>query len=131
MNPPRENALRALRRMLANGPLTALPKRSDDQALLLQLAASRLEPDRTYSEREVNEALEGWLGTFCSPCGIDHVTLRRLMVDSRLLARDKSGSAYRVNPDSIDVPKADPAQVLAEIMFEREARKRDRATGGR
>lgn len=122
-----ENANRALRRLLANGPLTAVPKRPEDQALLARLAASRLEPARAYRESEVNEALGGWLGSFCAPFGIDHVTLRRIMVDTRLLDRDRAGATYRVRLPREERLEEEPAKVLDEIAAEREARKRRHA----
>ena len=117
----------ALRRLLANGPLTALPKRPADQELLLELAAARFEPGRIYRENEVNEALSRWLETFCAPFGVDHVTIRRLMVDARLLTRDKAGSIYRISPARSRRPDADPVAVLAQIKAERKARKNEHA----
>jgi hypothetical protein len=117
----------ALKRMLANGPLTAVPKRPADQALVAMLAAARLEADRDFSEAEVNERLEAWLDAISEPYGIDHVTLRRMLVDLRLLVRTKSGSAYRVNPGkaaALDALRTlEPAAVLADVRAERDARK--------
>ena len=121
----------ALRRMLANGPLTAVPKRPADQELLALLAASRLEADRELTEPEVNERLEAWLAGISEPYGIDHVTLRRMMVDLRLLVRTTSGSAYRVNPAKAAALEAlralEPIGVLANVQTERAARKRRHA----
>ena len=121
----RDNAHRALKRMLANGPLTAVPKRPGDEALLVQLAASRFQQGRTYTEKEVNEELGRWLGTFCAPFGIDHVTMRRMLVDSRRLTRDKSGSVYGVNAAFGDRLDFEPAAILAEVAAERRARKQE------
>ena len=120
----------ALRRMLANGPLTALPSRRGDVELLLQLAAARFESGQAYTEKNVNELLREWLATFSEPYGIDHVSLRRELVDARLLVRDASGKEYRLNPRRLrrDVPDAAPADVLAEIREERAARKRQHAS---
>jgi len=116
----------ALKRLLANGPLTGMPTRRDDLELLLQLAAARFESGETYSEKSVNELLRGWLGTFSEPYGIDHVSLRRELVDARLLVRDASGSAYRINARRLrrDVPHAAPADILAAMREDRAARKR-------
>ena len=116
----------ALRRMLANGPLTGLPMRRADLELLLELAAQRFEAKRTYTEREVNDTLRDWLSTFCAPYGIDHVTLRRCMVDAQMLRRDKAGSTYQVDPLRIYAEHADVdlARLLAEIAADRAARKR-------
>ena len=127
----RETVQRSLKRMLANGPLTAMPKRSADQALLAVLAASRFETGRDHVEHEVNDRLADWLATISDPYGIDHVTLRRLLVDSRLLGRTTSGSSYRVNParaaEIAALRDVDPAGVLAAIADERDRRKRTHA----
>jgi len=126
-----EKTLLSLKRLLANGPLTAVPKRPSDQQLLVTLAAAQFEPQKSYREVEVNEALKAWIATFCEPHGIDHVTLRRLLVDSRLLTRTTSGSTYRVNRERLAeigaVGTIAPAEVLSEIRSERESRKRRRA----
>lgn len=93
-------AHRALKRLLANGPLTAVPKRPTDQELLAALAASRFDASRSHLESEVNEQLKNWLQAISEPFGIDHVTLRRLLVDLRFLTRTSSGSTYRINPEA-------------------------------
>jgi hypothetical protein len=128
---PREDTQRSLKRMLANGPLTGVPKRPSDQQLLVSLAAAQLDPGKTYTEAELNEALKAWLATFCEPYGIDHVTLRRMLVDSRLVERTKSGSTYRVDREKLgrapDLAAIDLAKVLAELRSERETRKQRHA----
>ena len=129
---PRDTTHRALKRMLSNGPLTAVPKRPADQHLLAELAAARFEPQKAYREGEVNETLIAWIETFCEPEGLDHVTLRRMLVDSRLLTRTKSGSTYQLNVqtagDVQTLREVDPRTVLEEIRVERESRKRQRAS---
>jgi len=126
---PHEAAQRTLGRLLANGPLTALPKRPGDQHLIAVLAASRFQAGETYLEADVNQRLAGWLESISEPYGIDHVTLRRLLVDSRLLMRTTSGSAYQVNPDKAGeiaaITDVDPADVLAEVRSTRDRRKRE------
>jgi hypothetical protein len=127
----REPARRILERLLANGPLTALPKRPGDQHLVALLAAARFAPGGIYLEAEVNARLVAWLETISVPYGIDHVTMRRLLVDSRLLTRTKSGSSYHLDAASaaeIDAVRAlDPAELLATIADERDRRKRQHA----
>jgi hypothetical protein len=118
--------------MLANGPLAALPKQPRDLEVLLALGAARFEPGKAYSEAGVNDLLQKWLGPFCSPFGVDHVTFRRCLVDSGLLLRDKAGSTYRVGVNRLsklieDAARGvDPAGVMAELQRQREARKRAR-----
>jgi hypothetical protein len=117
-----------MRRLLANGPLTAMPTRPGDARLLLSLAAARFASDRAYREREINDVLQAWLKTFSAPYGIDHVSLRRYLVDAQFLLRNASGSTYKLNPQKAgSVVDIDPAQVLAEVQRERVARKRQHA----
>lgn len=127
----RAEAQRALRRLLANGRLTALPKRPADLELVAALAATRFDASDAYVEGEVNDRLEAWLESISEPHGIDHVSLRRLLVDSRLLTRTTSGSTYRVNPSRLaeidGVRGIDPAVLLSKIREERNQRKRRNA----
>ena len=119
-----ETEVRAvLRRMLANGPLTALPTRPRDLEVFLRLAAEQLKPGRQYSEAQVNELLQAWLEPFSSPFGVDHVTVRRCLVDARLLRRDRAGATYELSRKRSPV-KVEPAAVMAEIQRERQTRKR-------
>ena len=126
---PHESAQRTLGRLLANGPLTALPKRPGDQQLIAMLAASRFRVGETYLEGEVNDLLAGWLQSISEPYGIDHVTLRRLLVDSRLLVRTTSGSTYHVNPakagEIAAITAVDPAVILAGVRSNRDRRKQE------
>jgi hypothetical protein len=118
-----------MRRLLANGPLTAMPKRPKDAELVLALAARRFAAGRTYREPEVNGLLEAWLETFSVPYGIDHVSLRGYLVDAQFLLRDTAGSTYRLNGrKTLPEAEVDPAQVLAEMRRERAARKRQHAS---
>lgn len=130
MNEHREKAQGALKRMLANGRLTAVPKRPADQKVLVALAAAQVDAGRSCLEREVNERLKAWLGRISEPFGIDHVTLRRMLVDAGLLVRTTSGSLYQVNEaklGEIDAVRGiEPADVLAEVRVERDLRKRRR-----
>jgi hypothetical protein len=122
--------MNTLRRLLANGPLTGYPTRRADENLLLRMAAARFEAGRSYREAEVNEVLRAWLETFCAPYGIDHVTMRRRLVDTRFLVRDTAGAEYHLAPAKARELAADatlnedPAHLLEEIRQEREVRKR-------
>lgn len=116
----------ALRRLLANGPLTGWPRRPADQDLIVALTAARFEPGREYREAEVNEVIEAWLATFVAEYGIDHVSMRRALVDARFLVRDKAGATYHLDAARVhqEDAKLDPASLIAEIRAERADRKR-------
>ena len=79
----------------------------DDFALVLAAAATSFAADRTYTEREVNDRLRHWLATTGTMLDVDHVELRRWLVDNRLLDRDGFGRAYAVGQ---------PAPALASLV---------------
>jgi len=70
------------------GRLTSIPRKPARRtALLDHLARSLFEPDRSYSEREVNEAL--------LTVHADTSMLRRYLIEAQLLTRTRDGSSYR------------------------------------
>jgi hypothetical protein len=70
----------------ADGRLRALPVREGKRRLALEWVAGRFEPDRRYSEKEVNGVL---LSVHDDPA-----SLRRYLVDAGLLERD-AGTYWR------------------------------------
>jgi hypothetical protein len=129
----RDEVLRLLAKLLANGPIEQFPKKQADRDVILALAAAGLTAGKSYEEREINDYLSAWLQGFASPFGMDHVTVRRTLVDCGFLRRDPTGSAYTVNQEIVDhtlEPDArsiNPGEVKAELDLAREARKRAHA----
>lgn len=80
-----------------SGGAAAFPRRYRDRQILYRSIIQRLEPHRKYSEEELNTALQQWMLDIGACLGIDHVTLRRYLIDERYLARDMDGSAYEVH----------------------------------
>jgi hypothetical protein len=64
-----------------------IPRAPDRRLAFLREVAERFEPERTYTEPEVNAALR--------EVHDDHAALRRYMVDAGLLLRDDAGTSYR------------------------------------
>ena len=54
-----------------------LPKRARDRRIVLKAATLGLAEGRTYTEREINEALAAWLREVGPSVESDHVSLRR------------------------------------------------------
>ncbi|POX42538.1 hypothetical protein C3486_04465 [Streptomyces sp. Ru73] len=74
--------------LFSRGRLTVIPRKTARrQQLLAHLAETLFEPDRAYTEREVNEALR----TVHDDCP----ALRRYLVTDGLLTRARDGSSYR------------------------------------
>jgi len=122
----------ALARMLKPGPIDSFPKRRADLIVLLALVSARFEAGRAYREDDVNDRLIEWLEPFVLRDAIDHVTLRRVLVDEQFLLRNATGIAYRLNAPKLDATietaarSVDPSAVLAAQRRQREERKRAR-----
>ncbi|MFC8721526.1 DUF2087 domain-containing protein [Kitasatospora sp. NPDC057198] len=79
----------ALSAFFTDGRLTSVPRRPARRAALLQyLAHTLFDPERSYTEREVNEAL--------LTVHSDTSMLRRYLVEALLLTRTRDGSSYRL-----------------------------------
>jgi len=70
------------------------PKKRTDLQMLLLSAVLSLNLDEIYSESQINEKLGRWIARFASNLTIDHVTLRRYLVDESILQRDQFGTSY-------------------------------------
>ncbi|MFF9568873.1 DUF2087 domain-containing protein [Streptomyces sp. NPDC014685] len=74
--------------LFSHGRLTAIPRKAARrEQLLVHLGEMLFERDRTYTEREVNEALL----TVHEDCA----ALRRYLVVAGLPARSRDGGSYR------------------------------------
>lgn len=87
-----DTAAKALRQFDAQGRLTRWPIKFSVQRLMLWGLWMRFDARRRYSEREVNEVLKAWhlFG--------DHCTLRRELVEMKMLERTDGGAEYRKLP---------------------------------
>jgi len=72
-----------------DGRLDQWPAKRTMQLEALEYLASRFEPGKSYTEREVNDILNHW-HTFG-----DWALLRRALVDNEFLRRKRDGSDYR------------------------------------
>lgn len=73
----------------AEGPLRQFPSKEKRKIMILQTLLMRFDPDRVYTEREVNEILR--------EAHDDFVTIRRYMIEYGLMTRSRDGSAYRLS----------------------------------
>lgn len=125
----REEIEALFRRLFRGGEIRRLPKSQREADAFLALVAAWLDPRETYPEQALNERLCEWLEGVTCPVAMDHVTVRRYLVDFNFLIRDESGSRYRANQAVINrmiEPEArsvQPRQILVEVEQERSARK--------
>jgi hypothetical protein len=72
------------------------PRARRDREILMQSILMSLDSARTYEEGEINDLLRTWQREVAPALEVDHVTLRRILVDYGRLERTASGSSYRV-----------------------------------
>ncbi|MCB9100910.1 MAG: DUF2087 domain-containing protein [Anaerolineales bacterium] len=117
--------------MCAQGGGRGLPRNLRDQQILFKSITLTLDPDKSYTETELNLALGQWQTEVGQMIEIDHVSLRRYLVDAGFVQRDSAGLTYHVSTvDSLDifepdVETLDPAAVIIEAQLDRERRKQD------
>ena len=112
--PLTDNARRTLRQFDTRGRLVRLPSKYTILKLALWPLWTRFDSRRVYTEKEVNAVLSA-----ANAFG-DHVTLRRELVDHRLLARKSDGSEYWKLP-------ARPDAEARALLVAWRARQRSRA----
>jgi len=76
-----------------SGRLIQYPARRAKQLVALKYLATKFEPERRYTEKEVNDLLNQW------HMFKDWALLRRDLHDSGFLGRSVDGSAYWLNEE--------------------------------
>jgi hypothetical protein len=77
--------------------LSGFPKDPVNQNILLKSALLSIGKAGIFTEKEINERLAYWITHISRIKNIDHVTLRRRLVDEGYLLRNNDGSCYRVS----------------------------------
>ncbi|MEM5774634.1 MAG: metalloregulator ArsR/SmtB family transcription factor [Anaerolineaceae bacterium] len=86
-----EEELKVLREHTRGGRITTLPNKYKKTGVLLRWVSTLFEPQRFYTEAEVNEVLK-------SVYKEDFVSLRRDLIDLGYVRRERGGGKYWVTP---------------------------------
>jgi len=115
-----------------------LPKKPLDRQIVLISAILGLEHGRQYSESELNAELQKWVILFGRRYSIDHVTLRRYLIDEKYIHRDNAGTAYQLGaletlPTTFaaTLQNLDLAALIANARAARELKKQHYLQGGK
>ena len=90
---PASEAARRLRALVSGGVGPGFPRKRRDTWILLQAFASGL-GGGSLDERSLNEKLKEWLTAQGPRMDLDHVTLRRALVDEGFVDRTADGASY-------------------------------------
>ena len=105
---------KVLRDFFARDGLKPFPRRWKHRLLILFSAVRQLEPGLPYTEEEINEAILQWQKRRGGFIDLDHVTLRRYLVDLGFLDRNPSGSIYAVIQSFLEEADWDPEILEAD-----------------
>jgi hypothetical protein len=125
-----EEFVERLCRLGADRGPRGFPRRSRDREILMKSVALGLDAERTYTEPQVNALLKAWSRDVAPAIAVDHVTLRRLLVDHGQLERTADGRAYRLGFPAravafeLGVYDLDPRAVVAAFQAEQRERAR-------
>jgi len=108
-----------------------LPRKRRDRHILLKAAAMALGQGSEHSEGAINEVLESWLDSLGPAVRLDHVSLRRYLIDEGYVERDVAGRVYRVRevesqPErfQLAVESLDSLEIVRRASADRERRRR-------
>lgn len=121
---------RRFRALVSGGVGPGLPRRRQDQDILLKAVALGLARELPCSERALGLALERWLAAAGPRVDLDPVSLRRALVDYRYLRRDAAGGTYEISDSYAEefAPEVE-ALVPLEVVAERRRELSDKARG--
>ena len=111
-----------LAQLCFGSPLVNFPTRSNSRHILLKSIAIEFESGVEYTGKEVNDVILHWLEVVGMRVVIDHVNLRRGLVDERYLKRKRDGSTYFLgieDPADVGFPETlSPADVATHLETE-------------
>ncbi len=128
----KEYFVKRLGELCLKSGLPGFPKDETDQQILLKSAVLTIGPSGTFSEKDINIKLGIWVKDISHIKNIDHVTLRRRLIDTGYLTRSKDGASYQVTQpaphgdlfdESID--SLDIQAIITEAREEIARRKRE------
>lgn len=118
-----------LAQLCLTGKSPELPRRQRDRQIVFKSIALRLSKHRAYTEQEINRALANWTVEVGHSLEVDHVTLRRSLIDEKYLERSEDGSLYRLSISCCadwfapDVDEIDPCLVIQQAIDEAKAKR--------
>jgi hypothetical protein len=117
---------------ICRGADAAFPRKMRDRHIILRSILQLMTALSEYSEQSINAALRQWITHVGSGMDIDHVTLRRYLVDAGYLERSADGTAYRIHLNgrgevAFDpaIDRVDPIVLVCEARELAAARKRE------
>jgi hypothetical protein len=103
--------------------LVNFPNRARDAEILLQSLAHEFESGRIYREASVDSIIMLWRREVGRRIEIDHVNIRRRLVDDLYLNRSRDGREYTVIERPLDGFAVESRQIIEAELSARAARR--------
>ncbi len=113
-----------LAQLCLGSPLVNFPNRPDDVEILLQSLSHEFELDRIYSESSIDSIIMQWKREVGRRVEIDHVNIRRRLIDDLYLQRSRDGREYTVLERPHDASVVESRQIIEAELAMRDARRR-------
>lgn len=119
-----------LNKLCGKSDLIQFPKNHTDRFVLLESIALTFKPQKKYSEKSINETVAEWIENMAKESYLDHVTLRRYLVDFGLIERDPAGHQYHVSESRLSnlfedtIRTMNPFALVKKFRKEREAQRK-------
>lgn len=115
--------------LLVRSSLYELPSKRKDLLIILKTIASQFK-DGSFTEKEINEVIKDFISKI-PRLKVDHVKIRRALIDEGFLKRTPSGSVYTIDKDydafklfSEDISNLDCLNLIRNAQKEIEERKK-------
>lgn len=115
--------------LLVRSSLYELPPKRKDLLIILETITSQFK-DGSFTEKETNEVIKDFISKI-PRLKVDHVKIRRALIDEGFLKRTPSGSVYTINKDydafklfSEDINNLDCLNLIRNAQKEIEERKK-------
>ena len=109
-----------------------MPRKMRDRHVLLKGIALSFDKDKQYSEKEINDTIRSWLNNIGEKIQIDHVSIRRELIDGGYLNRTPDGSTYQLGAEPVSevsfdnsVNDLDVSEIVSQGKEEIERKKRE------
>ncbi|HZU85998.1 MAG TPA: DUF2087 domain-containing protein [Anaerolineaceae bacterium] len=113
----REIFIKRIADLCLKSGLLGLPKDERDSHILLKSMILLIGPSGDFSQQEIDAKLKTWISEVSLKIeGLDHVTLRRWLIDFGYLTRNANGTHYRVVPGGPRPELFDPAVEQIDIL---------------
>src|SRR5258708_1812604 len=101
--------------------MRSFPQRIEDLDIMMQSVCAELPKQPVLAEAWVNMAIKRWLAEVGSKVEIDHVNIRRRLVDYGYLTRSTDCRRYYRSDRIVDVP--DSRTIVRQAQVERAVRR--------